>query len=54
MTLELYKDAVLTRDVPEHGLKRFDIVKLEMSMLLATDRWVIQLKYSMPLVKLSP
>ena len=28
MTLELYKDAVLTHDVPEHGLKRFDIVKL--------------------------
>ena len=28
MTLELYKDAVLTRDIPEHGLKRFDIVKL--------------------------
>lgn len=28
MTLELYKDAVLTRDVPKHGLKRYDIVKL--------------------------
>jgi len=28
MTLELYKDAVLTCDVPEHHLKRGDIVKL--------------------------
>lgn len=28
MTLELYTDAVLTRDVPAFGLKRFDIVKL--------------------------
>ena len=28
MKLELYKDAVLTRDVPEHRLKRGDIVKL--------------------------
>lgn len=27
MTLELYKDAVLTRDVPEHHLKQGDIVK---------------------------
>ena len=28
MKLELYTDAVLTRDVPEHRLKRGDIVKL--------------------------
>ena len=28
MKFELYKDAVLTRDVPEHRLKRGDIVKL--------------------------
>jgi hypothetical protein len=28
MTLELYSDAVLTCDVPEHRLKRGDIVKL--------------------------
>ena len=28
MKLELYKDAVLTSDVPEHRLKRGDIVKL--------------------------
>jgi Domain of unknown function (DUF4926) len=28
MTLELYTDAVLKRDVPEHRLKRGDIVKL--------------------------
>ena len=28
MTLELYTDAVLTCDVPEHRLKRGDIVKL--------------------------
>lgn len=28
MKLELYKDAVLTCDVPEHRLKRGDIVKL--------------------------
>jgi hypothetical protein len=27
MTTELYKDAVLTCDVPEHGLLRGDIVK---------------------------
>jgi len=27
MTLELYTDAVLTCDVPEHRLKRGDIVK---------------------------
>lgn len=28
MKFELYKDALLTRDVPEHRLKRGDIVKL--------------------------
>jgi hypothetical protein len=28
MKLKLYKDAVLTCDVPEHRLKRGDIVKL--------------------------
>ena len=28
MKFELYKDAVLTRDVPEHRLKRGDIVRL--------------------------
>ncbi len=28
MKLELYHDAVLTRDIPEHGLKRFDIVRI--------------------------
>jgi hypothetical protein len=28
MKLELYKDAVLASDVPEHRLKRGDIVKL--------------------------
>ena len=28
MKFELYTDAVLTRDVPEHKLKRGDIVKL--------------------------
>lgn len=28
MNLELYSDAVLTCDVPEHRLKRGDIVKL--------------------------
>lgn len=28
MKLELYKDAVLTYDLPEHRLKRGDIVKL--------------------------
>ncbi len=28
MKYELYKDMVLTRDVPEHRLKRGDIVKL--------------------------
>lgn len=28
MKLELYKDVVLTCDVPEHRLKRGDIVKL--------------------------
>lgn len=28
MKFELYKDMVLTRDVPEHRLKRGDIVKL--------------------------
>lgn len=28
MIRKLYKDAVLTRDVPEHGLIRFDVVKL--------------------------
>jgi len=28
MKLELYKDAVLTCDVPEHRLRRGDIVKL--------------------------
>ena len=28
MKFELYKDAVLTRDLPEHRLKRGDIVKL--------------------------
>jgi hypothetical protein len=28
MKFKLYKDAVLTRDVPEHRLKRGDIVKL--------------------------
>ena len=28
MKFELYKDAVLTRDVPKHRLKRGDIVKL--------------------------
>jgi hypothetical protein len=28
MSLELYADAVLTCDVPEHRLKRGDIVKL--------------------------
>ena len=28
MTLELYTDAVLTCDVPQHRLKRGDIVKL--------------------------
>jgi hypothetical protein len=28
MKLKLYTDAVLTRDVPEHRLKRGDIVKL--------------------------
>ena len=28
MKQALYKDAVLTCDVPEHGLKRGDIVKL--------------------------
>ena len=28
MKLELYKDAVLSRDLPEHRLKRGDIVKL--------------------------
>ena len=28
MKFELYKDAVLTRDVPEHRLKRGDIVEL--------------------------
>ena len=28
MKFELYKDAVLTRDVPEHRLRRGDIVKL--------------------------
>jgi hypothetical protein len=28
MKFELYKDAVLTRDVPEHRLKRGDIIKL--------------------------
>jgi hypothetical protein len=28
MKLELYKDAVLTCDMPEHRLKRGDIVKL--------------------------
>ncbi len=28
MKLELYKDAVLTCDVPEHHLRRGDIVKL--------------------------
>lgn len=28
MTLELYTDVVLTCDVPEHRLKRGDIVKL--------------------------
>jgi hypothetical protein len=28
MKFELYKDAVLTRDVPEHRLKRGDVVKL--------------------------
>lgn len=28
MKLELYKDAVLSRDVPEHRLKRGDLVKL--------------------------
>jgi len=28
MKLELYKDAMLTRDVPEHRLKHGDIVKL--------------------------
>jgi len=28
MKFELYQDAVLTRDVPEHRLKRGDIVKL--------------------------
>ena len=28
MKLELYKDAVLTRDVPEDGLCRGDVVKL--------------------------
>jgi len=28
MKFELYKDAVLTCDVPEHRLKRGDIVKL--------------------------
>ena len=28
MTFELYTDAVLTRDVPEHGLCRSEVVKL--------------------------
>jgi hypothetical protein len=28
MKFELYKDAVLTRDVPEYRLKRGDVVKL--------------------------
>jgi hypothetical protein len=28
MKFELYKDAVLTRDIPEHRLKRGDLVKL--------------------------
>ena len=28
MKFELYTDAVLTRDVPEHRLQRCDIVKL--------------------------
>lgn len=28
MTFQLYTDAALTRDVPEHRLKRGDIVKL--------------------------
>jgi len=28
MKFELYTDAVLTRDVPEHRLRRGDIVKL--------------------------
>ena len=28
MKLELYKDAALTRDLPEHRLRRGDIVKL--------------------------
>lgn len=28
MTLELFQDAVLTHDIPEHRLKRGDIVKL--------------------------
>jgi len=28
MKLELYTDAVLTEDVPEHRLKRGDVVKL--------------------------
>jgi hypothetical protein len=28
MKFELYTDAVLTRDVPEHKLKRGDVVKL--------------------------
>ena len=37
MELELYTDAVLTRDVPEHGLKRFDIVKLVDSHVAADN-----------------
>jgi hypothetical protein len=28
MTFELYTDAVLTRDLPDHGLCRGDVVKL--------------------------
>jgi len=28
MKIELYKDAALARDLPEHGLRRGDIVKV--------------------------
>ena len=35
MTLELYNDAVLTRDIPAHGLRRGDVVRVVDSHSLA-------------------
>jgi hypothetical protein len=35
MTLELYNDAVLTRDIPAHGLRRGDVVRVVDSHPLA-------------------